>query len=143
MFGIRTNSEKPVQLYHIDEPLVECHLLEPDDQLKSGTFYFWHIDIAPGPINLVVILDNAIDVVMSPDVSDFSALYFPVVERFNIPLEGLLRYIGVCFPLDRLSHYLDVPISELRSVADGANMTEALGISLLINSLQGLDDLNK
>ncbi len=74
-----------MQLYHIGDPLVECHLLEPDDQLKLGIYYFWHINIAPGPVNLAVIPDNAIDLVMSPDLADFSALYFPVVEKFSIP----------------------------------------------------------
>jgi AraC-like DNA-binding protein len=143
MFGTKTISEKPVQLYHIGDPLVECHLLEPDDRLKEGIFYFWHIDIASGPVNLAVIPDNAIDLVMSPDVADFSALYFPVAEKFSIRLEGPVRYIGVCFQLDQLSHFFDIPTSELRSVADGVNMTETLGISSLVNSLQGLGDLNK
>lgn len=143
MFGTKTNSEKPMQLYHIGDPLVECHLLVPDDRLKSSIFYFWHIEIAPGPVDLAVIPDNAIDLVMSPDVADFSALYFPVVEKFSIPLEGPVRYIGVCFQLDQLSHFFDVPVNELRSVADGANMTETLGISSLVNSLQGLGNLNK
>jgi hypothetical protein len=54
-----------------------------------------------------------------------------------------VRYIGVCFQLDQLSHFFDIPTSELRSVTDGANMTETLGISSLVNSLQGLGDLNK
>ncbi|MFT5896836.1 MAG: hypothetical protein ACI8VW_003720 [bacterium] len=108
-----------MQLYYIGDPLVECHLLEPDDQLKLGIYYFWHIYVAPGPVNLAVIPDNALDLVMSPDVADFSTLYFPVVEKFSIPLEGPVRYIGVCFQLDQLSHFFDVPTASYRRLLMG------------------------
>jgi len=95
MFGHQESGEKPIQLYHFGNPKVRCHLLEPDDELKSGIHYYWHIKIAEGPVDLTVIPDNAIDFIVSPDVADFAAIYFPVAEKFTIALEGpeLFRYI--------------------------------------------------
>lgn len=142
MFGTKSNNY-PVQLYHFSDPLVKCHLLEPDDKLKSSIYYFWRIEIAPGSVTLPVIPDNAVDLVMSPDSTDFSTFYFPVAERFCIQLEGPIRYIGVCFQLDRLTHFFDLPTPQLRSFAEESNIAAALGIGEIVNSLQSVGDLDQ
>ncbi len=141
MFGAQQTPEKPIQLYHIDNSGVQCHLLEPADTLKHGIFYYWHITIAPGTVELSVIPDNAVDLVMSPNVSDFSTVYLPVTETFSIKLEGPVHYVGVCFQLDQWSRFFQTPLPELREIADGESTTQRLGIADLVSALQGVDDL--
>jgi len=137
MLGAQFKTEVPVQLYHLGNPQVKCHLLEPADELKFGIYYYWHIEIANRSVELDVIPDNAIDLVMSPDLADFSAMYLPVAEKFVIPIEGPVRFVGVCFAVDQVTRFFNVSVAQMRSLSDGATTTAALGIKSLLSRLQG------
>ncbi len=137
MFGSQTSADKPIQLYHFGNPKVQCHLLEPDDELKQDIHYYWHIKIAQGPVDLTVIPDNAIDFIMSPDVADFAAVYFPAAEMFTIALEGPVSYAGVCFQFGKIERFFDISTNEMRCLAEGASTLQHLRLDKIVNQLQG------
>jgi hypothetical protein len=94
--------------------------MEPDKRLKLGIFYFWHIDIAAGPAKLVVIPDNAIDLVMSPDVADFSAC--------AVTLSTCARYLSSVWTLH---HQAEGPILRPAQLSmDPAN--RQIGLDVLV-----------
>ncbi len=141
MFGSQSATGKPVQLYHLGNSRVQCHLMQPDEPLRRGIYYYWHISVDEGKVDLEVIPDNAVDLVMSADEPGFSSLYFPVAERFSIPLHGPVCYVGVCFKFDQLSRYFSQPLEQLRSVPEGLETTALLDLQPVLDQLTRLGDL--
>ncbi|MEL6355273.1 MAG: DUF6597 domain-containing transcriptional factor, partial [Cyanobacteria bacterium J06627_28] len=78
----------PLQLYQLDTDKLTCHCALPSQHLSPFIHYYWWLDVADGETLLEVIPDNATDLVMSPNIDEFSVVYLPASEKFSIPLTG-------------------------------------------------------
>jgi len=137
MFGSKTNQYNPIQLYHLNSHGVRCELMSPDDRLLGGIYYYWLLQIEAEHVELGVIPDNALDLVLSPMIPEFSALYFPVSEKFSIPLDGPVVYVGVCFNVGKVHSIFPMPIKTLKDLSPGKETTLALGLETLAENIQG------
>lgn len=110
----------------------------PAKNLEAYIYYYWWLDVAPGDTRLDVIPDNAIDLVMSPEIENFSILYLPASEIFTIPLSGPITYVGISFRATRAGEYFNVGKAELNGCLPGVHTTEALSLDALVNGVQTL-----
>ena len=137
MFGNIYNKDAPGQLYHIGTYGLTCELAEPDDALKGHIHYYWLMEVDDQAIELEVIPDAAIDLVVSPDLPNFSCVYLPTTEKFTIPLQGPIRYAGVCFHTETAPSLLCATLEQIRDLDQGAATTKTLQLSALIEAISG------
>lgn len=137
MFSL-DKSESPLQLYQLGNDNVQCYQASPAKHLQPYIHYFWWLDIAPGDTSLEVIPDNAVDLVMSPDIPSFSILYLPVSEKFTIPLSGPITYVGISFRAEAAARFFNVDPEVMKNCLPGADATESLGIADMVNEVQAL-----
>ena len=130
------------QLYHLELNGGHCELALPDVQLAQYIDFYWLLTIEAPGLDLTVVPDTAVDLVLSPDIDRFAALYFPVSEKFCIPLRGPVRYAGVCFKSAGANFLLGDQLPELRSLNNGAETIEKLHLQELIDKLQTAQSLN-
>ena len=121
-------------------PKLGDSLIQPDKGLQERIYYYWKLDIEVPRIDLEVIPDIAMDLVMSPDIPDFSILYFPAAEKFTIPLEGPISYLGVCCKIRASENLFGRPLSTLKTLAVGTETSASLGVTSLVNAIQGMTD---
>lgn len=140
MFGDPTQSYSPLQLYHLKLPGISCQRKIPLPQLQAFIFYYWVLYIDAEQIDLEVIPDNAIDLVLSPEIDDFSALYFPSAEKYKIPLTGPAVYAGISFKAEKAADCLNFELAALKAFSPGQATTNSLMLSPLVNSIQGCSD---
>lgn len=143
MFGNIYNKGTPGQLYHIGTNGLTCELAEPDNALKSHIHYYWLMVVGHQAVELEVIPDAAIDLVVSPDLPDFSCVYLPTTEKFTIPLQGPIRYAGVCFHSESATPLLYATLEQIRTLDQGATTTKTLHLSALVESVSGEVQLEK
>jgi len=132
------DDELPLQLYHLGVDNVQCFRYPPVEHLAKYILYYWWLDIPPGNTSLEVIPDNAIDLVMSPDIANFSVLYLPTPEKFSIPLEGPIRYVGISFRAALADRFLNVSNDVMKSCAPGVDTTESLNVQSIVSGVQKL-----
>ncbi|MEM7258399.1 MAG: helix-turn-helix domain-containing protein [Pseudomonadota bacterium] len=128
------------QLYHLELNGGRCQLAAPAAELARYIDYYWVLFIDHPQLRLEVIPDTAVDLVMSPDLPDFAALYLPVSEPFEIELEGPICYIGVCFRSEYVESMVGQPLHALAQHCMGVETIEALRIQPLIADLQQVTD---
>ena len=136
MFGSQVNAYRPSQLYHKAQDGYSCELLAPHDALTSSIYYYWVLRIEDREVSLAVIPDGAVDLVLSPEIADFAALYTPKPERFEIPLNGPIEYVGVCFHADKVSTFFSHSLQSLSELEAGIGVVEALGLEALVARIQ-------
>ena len=105
--------------------------------------YYWLLDIETPRIELDVIPDNAVDLVFSPQIEDFSMLYFPADAHFSIPLTGPVYYAGVCFKVDQASYFFARSLQELRELPAGEETTDALNLGELLSQIRNCFEPSK
>ncbi|MEM6451779.1 MAG: AraC family transcriptional regulator [Cyanobacteria bacterium P01_D01_bin.105] len=137
MFVDRPNP-LPLQLYQLGTDKLICHRALPSQPLNASIYYYWWLDVAEGETLLEVIPDNATDLVMSPDIEDFSILYWPTPEKISIPLTGPVVYVGVSFRTEAVSTLFGMDIASIKSLVPGKHTTESLAIQALVNGVQSL-----
>ena len=130
------DNELPLQLYHLVGDSVRCYRAKPAAQLAAYIYYYWWLDVAPGDTKLEVIPDNAIDLVMSPDIPNFSILYLPASEKFSIPLSGPVTYLGICFRASSANEFFNINKAKMHSCMPGTNTTDILSINTLVKDVQ-------
>jgi AraC-like DNA-binding protein len=128
------------QLYHLELDGGQCQLAAPAEELTPFVDYYWVLSIDQPQLRLEVIPDTAVELVMSPDLPDFAALYLPVSKPFEIALEGPIHYSGVCFRSERAAEILAQPFQSLGQLCMGVETIDALGIHALVASLQQVTD---
>jgi len=138
MFGPNPTSNKPIQLYHWTLDGGECVLDTPNSKLIPYVHFYWLLTISAPSLNLEVIPDTAVDLVLSPTMPDFAALYFPVNEKFQLPLQGPIQYAGICFKSTTATDLLDHDLDQLRDLSFGSDTISTIDISSLISAAQGL-----
>ncbi len=138
MFGNRSERYYPLQLYQIGVPGVLCELMPPSKSLAHLINYYWMLNVDNGEVQLPVIPDNAVDLVLSPDLASMAALYFPVAEKFEIPLEGPIIYVGLSLHPENAVSLFNNDIDTLKKIEQGNNTVESLQIRPLVSRLQNL-----
>ncbi len=138
MFAL-ADSEVPLQLYHLVGERVHCYRAAPAERLRDYIYYYWWVDVAPGNTTLEVIPDNAIDLVMSPGIENFSILYLPATDKFTIPLYGPITYVGISFRAGAASAFFNVSQGLMQGCAPGEDATERLSITALVDGIQALE----
>ena len=139
MFGALDRDYKPVQLYQLNGiEGVSCRVLTPAESLLEFIHYYWVLEISCKQVDLPVIPDNAVDLVLSPNSDSVCALYFPQAEKYEIPLDGPITYIGLCFQMQRVSRLFERPIDELRRLETGNQTAQALSLEQLVADIQGV-----
>ena len=141
MFGAPENSYSPLQVYHLDRPGINCVREKPAEALQKHIYYYWLLRIKVSTFDLEVIPDNSVDLVMSPELENFSTLYFPVAENFTIPLQGPIVYIGTCFKVTQLECCLGCELATLKSLEPGSATSERLHLTGVIDRIQGCQQL--
>lgn len=140
MLGAQHELINSRQLYHLELDGGQCQLAAPAAALTPFIDYYWVLSIDQPQLQLEVIPDTAIELVMSPDLPDFAALYLPVPKPFEIALEGPIHYSGVCFRSERAAEIFAQPFHSLGKLCMGAETIDALGIQTLVASLQQVTD---
>lgn len=133
------DSESPLQLYQLVDDAVSCYRAKPAKELEQYVYYYWWLDVPPGDTKLEVIPDNAIDLVMSPDITDLSILYLTASEKFTIPLTGPITYVGISFRAAGASEFFSVSNDVMKSCLPGADTTQNLAVDALVNGVQGIE----
>ena len=140
MFGALDRDYKPVQLYQLNGiEGVNCRVLTPAESLLEFIHYYWVLEISCEQVDLPVIPDNAVDLVLSPHSDSVCALYFPQAEKYEIPLDGPITYIGLCFQMQRVSRLLARPIEELRRLKAGQQTAKGLNLEQLVAGIQDVE----
>lgn len=116
-------------------------MLPPHQELVEYIDYYWHLSIVAPLIKLQVIPDTAIDLVLSPDMPEFAALYFPSIKKFDIPLQGPVHYAGICFRPAAINVLLGSDLKELRKLDIGTDIIENLGLGSITNIIQNCKNL--
>lgn len=116
-------------------------MAKSDPKLEPYIDYYWLLSIEQRAMTLEVIPDTAIDLVLSPDIRDFAALYFPTDEKFNIDLEGPVQYAGICYRSETASQLFRLDFSTLTQLEVGVDTSETLKISTLMEDIQGISDI--
>ncbi|MEM7194151.1 MAG: AraC family transcriptional regulator [Pseudomonadota bacterium] len=135
MFGTSSTDYQPIQLYQLNQYGAQCRLLPVCEALRKNLYYYWILHIPPGSMSLPVIPDGATDLVLSPDIEDFSAIYLPVTDRFEIPLSGPICYVGVCMRTERLSWHFSLSIDEMECLQPGKETTDAFALTGLLKQV--------
>ena len=130
------NNELPLQLYHLVDKTVRCYRAKPAEKLQVYIYYYWWLDVLPGDTKLEVIPDNAIDLVMSPDIANFSILYLPALEKFTVPLSGPITYIGISFRVATAGEFFNASNDVMNSCSPGVDTTQTLSVDALVNGVQ-------
>ena len=128
----------PLQLHQIYNNNVQCYRALPANELKPYIYYYWWLDVAHGDTTLEVIPDNAIDLVMSPQIADLSLLYLPASCTFSIPLSGPITYVGISFRAESAASFFSVSQTTIQSCLPGENATTTLHTQSLLDGIQGL-----
>jgi len=122
---------------------VHCYRTAPAEHLQAYIYYYWWLDVSPGDTTLEVIPDNAVDVVMSPEIENFSIVYLPASEKFTIPLSGPVTYVGISFKAGRIHEYFNVGNGILKNLSPGEDTTRVLGIESLVDGIKNLKQFNQ
>ena len=141
MFGNIRNLSVPGQLYHTNLNGAKTVLAEPAEQLSGDIFYYWLMHIETSRFDLEVIPDGALDLVVSPSIKEFSAVYPPVINKFVIPLQGPVIYAGVSFEPEAAQKYLAADLDVLSRLEPGVATTQALALENLVKKVQGVTDI--
>ena len=131
----------PIQLYQFSSDGAHCETRQPAASLSDCIHYYWWLEISAPSFDLKVIPDNALDLVVSPQIEGFAALYFPVSEQFVIPLNGPVVYCGISMRFDSADKIFPVSTSALRQVEPGSCTLRSLGIGDYVESVQGITNL--
>ncbi len=142
MFGTDDQCYQPVQLYHLAKDGVTCDLIPVSSHLRSAIYYYWRLSIAADEVLLPVIPDGALDLVLSPDIADFAAIYSPQPAPFDIPLHGPIVYVGACFRAEMTSRLFDHSPAELEALEAGLGVVDALQLQPLVSAIQGQRSIN-
>jgi len=132
------DTEVPLQLYQLLNDKVQFHRALPADDLKPYIYYYWWLQVAPGDTSLEVIPDNAVDLVMSPDISRFSIVYLPESETFSIPLTGPITYLGISFRAESVERYFNLAPESISHCVPGEDTTEGLAIGAMVEGIQSI-----
>lgn len=132
------NNELPLQLYQLGNKEVQCYRAQPSSPLQPYIYYYWWLAVAPGDTSIEVIPDNAIDLVMSPNIPDFSILYLPQPEKFSIPLSGPISYVGISFRAESAADFFQLNHASMSACVPGADTTEDLAVTSIVKGVQGL-----
>ncbi len=133
-----TDLDLPLQLYQLHNDAVRCFRALPDESLTSFIYYYWWLEVQPGETELEVIPDNAMDVVMSPDIPHFSLLYLPEPMPFTIPLIGPVTYIGISIRPQSAEQLLSASGVTIKNCVPGEDVTETLALEKIVAGVQGL-----
>lgn len=142
MFGTDNQYYQPVQLYHLAKDGLSCELIPVSSHLRSAMYYYWKLTIAADEVLLPVIPDGALDLVLSPDIADFAAIYSPQPAPFDIPLHGPIVYVGACFRAEMTSHLFARNPAELGVLETGPGVVDALQLQPLARAIQGHRSIN-
>ena len=142
MLGFQPSLSKSKQLYHLQFVGGKCELAQPDVKLVRYVDYYWLLTIEQPTLVLEVIPDTAIDLVLSPDIRDFAALYFPTDKKFDIDLEGPIQYAGMCFRSQTAPELLRMDFAKLRQLQVGADTGESLNVIPLMEDIQRADTIS-
>ncbi len=137
MFSL-LNDELPLQLYQLGAKGVQCYRAQPNSQLQPYIYYYWWLAVAPGDNSIEVIPDNAIDLVMSPDIPDFSILYLPESQKFTIPLCGPINYVGISFRAESAADFFRLNRATMSACIPGTDTTQSLSVASLVEGVQGM-----
>jgi len=143
MLGIHTHVGKPIQLYHFNTSNITCDLVAPAPTLDGYVNYFWLMQVAAGPVDLEVIPDGALDLGLSPEIQEFAAIYLPAANRFTIPLEGPICYVGVCIKVEHSAKILGLNLADIAALSAGTDTRRVLHLDPLIEKLQVPFDLEQ
>ena len=132
------DKQLPVQLYHHIGDGVRCYRAVPSDDLQEYIYYYWWLDVASDDVTLEVIPDNAVDLVMCPQIENFSIVYLPASEKFTIPLSGPITYVGISFRAESVSRFFNVSKEEMTELSPGDDTTRGLAIETLVEGVQAL-----
>lgn len=138
MFGLDKQRKLGVQLYHYDIHGIACEITSPDEQLSYLVDYYWKLTVTLSKTELQVIPDNAIDLVISPQIEQFAALYLPVEKSFSIPLSGPVIYAGISFRPEPATQYFALPLNHLEQLSAGVDTIDQLKIHSLLRSVQSI-----
>lgn len=142
MLGSQTSLTQSKQLYHLVLDGADCQLAAADKALQPFIDYYWLLSILQQRFTLEVIPDTAIDLVLSPDIPNFAALYFPVAKRFSIDLEGPIHYAGICFHSAKAADLLRMEFNQLTQLEIGSDTAQSLHIKPLLADIQSLDSID-
>lgn len=138
MFSPNEN-DLPLQLYQLSNENVQCYRALPADKLKPYINYYWWMDVTPGAATLEVIPDNAIDLVMSPEIAGFALLYKPASETFTIELSGPIIYAGISLRTESAARFFNVTQTQIKNCMMGENVSESLRTEALVDGIQNLE----
>ena len=130
-----------IQLYHLELVGGHCEISQPDTRLKEFIDYYWLLTVTAPRLELEVIPDTAVDLVLSPDSNTFAALYFPVNAKFNIPLDGPVKYAGICFKSSNAATLLGHDLAQLRKLSIGVDTLQTLNIERLASDIMHLQTI--
>ena len=108
----------------------------PASTLVSRIHYYWELRIESANFRLSVIPDAAVDIVFSPDVPELCVAYPPSAERWQLDLEGPVRYLGICMPVARLQSNLGHTVQALGCLEVGYETILALDLESIADSIQ-------
>jgi AraC-like DNA-binding protein len=136
MFGSQHLKINAKQLYHLSLEGGTCELAAPAPELSRVIDYYWLLTIKVPSLVLKIIPDAAVDLVVSPNLSDFAALYFPVSTPYEITLEGPVQYSGVCFRAESVSEILGPSVAALKQLSIGKETLESLQLLPLLRGVR-------
>lgn len=136
MLGSQPSLLTAKQLYHLELSGGACELGLPDARLHSYIDYYWLLTIEQPELHLEVIPDTAVDLVVSPELSEFAVLYFPVAEKFTLKLQGPIRYAGTCLRSATAAQLLHNSLSSLSQLNAGKDTVDALLLEPLVSGIQ-------
>lgn len=143
MFGRQSTNRRSRQLYHLELKGGHCELSSPDTTLANLIDYYWFLRIEESSLDLEVIPDAAVDLVLSPDIDHFAALYIPAEEKFTIPLHGPITYTGICFRSDTVWDILGYDVKALSRFTMGSEVVDALCIKPLLGLIRDCRSLEQ
>ncbi len=137
MFSI-SDTELPLQLYQIEHESLTCFCASPTEAHQAYVHYYWWLSVPTDDTNLDVIPDNATDLVMSPQIPEFSIVYPPSSEPFSIPLTGPITYVGMSLKTELAHQFFKTTATELARCHPGTDTTDTLGIHELVHQCQSI-----
>lgn len=135
-----SDAEPPLQLYQVEHESLTCFCARPAEALEAYIHYYWWLSVPEGNTTLDVIPDNATDLVMSPQLENFSILYLPSAERFSIPLSGPITYVGISLKTELAHQFFKTSTTQLTECHAGTDTTDTLGIQELVKQTQSIKE---